>query len=468
MTEQTNFQLKTVELPAIGYPSEPRPELPEKIFINRLARVRQRMIDQRLDALVVYGDREHFGNLHYLTNYDPRFEESLLVILPEGRPTLFVGNEGMGYSTIARLDVERCFYQPFSLLGQPRDKVKGLDTLLHDTGLGNCSRVGEAGWKYFSDAEFPGAEEYLDLPDFIASSLRRAIKPGGRVTNEGAIFMDPETGLRNINEPEQLADFEWIATWNSQSLLDGIRAMRAGMTEQEAFASVPYNGLPFCCHPLCTSGELLTKHGMASATSRRLSLGDPVFMSMSYQGANTCRFGWVAHDSQDLAAGVKDYVDKVAVPYAEALASWYEALRIGATGNDLHHAVCDKLIPLGFALDLNIGHQIAYDEWTHSSSASGSKQEILSGMYWQADFFATVKTAHHGAFAEDGIAVADKELRSNLIQSYPNMWKRIEARRHFAIDILGFNLADDLLPFSNIQARMMPYFLSPEKCIVRR
>ncbi len=33
-----------------------------------------------LTHLVVYGDREHFGNIMYLTNFDPRFEEALLII----------------------------------------------------------------------------------------------------------------------------------------------------------------------------------------------------------------------------------------------------------------------------------------------------------------------------------------------------------------------------------------------------
>lgn len=461
-----NFHLESVTLPEIGYPQEQRPELPDVVFENRLAKVRERMSSLHLDALVVYGDREHFANLKYLTNYDPRFEESLLIILPEGRPTLFVGNEGIGYSTIARLDVKRCLYQPFSLLGQPRDKVINLDILLREAGIGKCTRVGEAGWKYFSESEFSNADMCLDLPDYIASSLRRAVKSGAKITNECAIFMDPVTGLRNINEPEQLADFEWISTCNSQALLDGMQSLHPGMTEQEAFASMKYNGLPLCCHPICSTGDLFIKHGMASATSRRIGLGDPIFMTMSYQGANTCRFGWVAGSRDDLPANVKDYIEVAASPYAEALASWYGTLRIGATGDELHHAVADCLAPLGFHIGLNIGHQIAADEWTHSLVSEGSSQKVSSGMYWQADFFPTLQTAHYGAFVEDGIAVADPELRNDLAKRYPEMWKRIEARRSFMINQLGIEISEDLLPFSNIQAALMPYFLRPDLCLV--
>jgi len=148
------MELKQITFPEIGYPAEARPELPARVFEERLARVRERMAERGLDGLVVYGDREHFANIHWLTHYDPRFEETLLVVLPAGRPSLFVGNEGMGYSKIARLEVERVLYQPFSLLGQPRDRVKPLAELLREAGLVDCGRVGAVGWKYFDAREF--------------------------------------------------------------------------------------------------------------------------------------------------------------------------------------------------------------------------------------------------------------------------------------------------------------------------
>ncbi|HZS93019.1 MAG TPA: hypothetical protein VFE42_36710 [Chloroflexota bacterium] len=39
------------------------------------------------DALLVYVDREHFANLAYLTGFDPRFEEALLILKPRGTVT---------------------------------------------------------------------------------------------------------------------------------------------------------------------------------------------------------------------------------------------------------------------------------------------------------------------------------------------------------------------------------------------
>ncbi len=463
----TSFVLKQICLPPIGCPGEPRPELTGGVFETRLAEVRKRMRERGLDALVVYGDREHFGNIEWLTHYDPRFEETLLVVLPAGRPVLLVGNEGMGYSTVARLEVERRLWQTLSLLGQPRDKVRPLVDVLKEAGLASCVRVGTAGWKYFSEEEFAHPETVLDLPDFLALSLRAAVKPGGRVTNETAIFMDAQRGLRAVCEVEQLADFEWIATCNSQALLDGIAAIRPGMTEHAGARLMGHNGLANACHPLCTAGDRVRRHGMASATCNPLCLGDPIMMSMSYQGANTCRFGWLASSAADLAPELRDYVARVAAPYAAALFAWYETMRIGATGGDLHAAVHDILDPAGITVGLNAGHLIATDEWLHSLVAAGSRQCVCSGMYWQADFFGTIPTAHHGAFAEDGLALADATLREAIRTRYPAMWRRIELRRQFMAEALGIKLADEILPFSNFPAMMIPFFLDSRITLAR-
>ena len=46
------------------------------------------------DWLVVYADREHLANIAFLSGYDPRFEEALLLLGPRQRRVLVVGNEG--------------------------------------------------------------------------------------------------------------------------------------------------------------------------------------------------------------------------------------------------------------------------------------------------------------------------------------------------------------------------------------
>ena len=84
-----------------GSQSPPRPAVGE--FESRIAAARSAMEKRGLSHLVVYGDREHFANIAYLTGFDPRFEEAILIIAHQGRPLLVVGNECEAYLSVSPL-----------------------------------------------------------------------------------------------------------------------------------------------------------------------------------------------------------------------------------------------------------------------------------------------------------------------------------------------------------------------------
>jgi Xaa-Pro aminopeptidase len=463
----STIHLARVGYPKIGFPKEPRPELPESIFRQRLTRLRKEMKAAGFDAFVVYGDREHFANLAWLTNYDPRFEEALLVVRPTGTPVLIVGNEGMAYSQVAKLPVRRVLHQSFSLLGQPRGHSRDLTLELAEAGLNTAEVIGVAGWKSFGPEETAEPGGTFEIPEFIVQAIRRVGGKTSLVRNANLLFMHAETGLRMTFEPEQIAEFEWIATSNSESLLRGLRNLRAGMTEYEACAGLQTNGLPFSAHPVFVTGPRFARCFMPSPTSKIIRKGEPAMATCTYQGANTCRFGWIAKTKRDLPKGCGGYVENVAAPYFQSQVLWYEALRIGATGHDLHRAVRDLLDPLGWSLGLNIGHQIAMDEWTNSPIFEGSKLKVGSGMYFQCDYLPLTGGSEIGAYAEDGVIVADASLRAALKESFPKAWRRFQLRRKFMIEILGIALPDELLPMSNFPAAVTPFLLAPEHCLVR-
>ncbi|MEE9308961.1 MAG: hypothetical protein V3V57_15690, partial [Spirochaetia bacterium] len=68
--------------------------------------------------------------------------------------------------------------------------------------------------------------------------------------------------------------------------------------------------------------------------------------------------------------------------------------------------------------------------------------------------------------AEDGIALADKALRNEIVREFPSCWTRIQNRRAFLEEQLGIHPDEALLPLSNLQARVMPCLLSPEYALV--
>src|SRR3954447_13130008 len=138
-------QLATLTLPEFGLPSV-EPTIPAQVYRARMTAFRQRMHGEEYDVAIVYGDREHFANLMYLTGYDPRFEEAMLVVDLNGdsKPLLVVGNEGYGYVPISPVpgDFEPVLFQSFSLLGQDRTRSRMLAEILRDGGVKPGAQVG--------------------------------------------------------------------------------------------------------------------------------------------------------------------------------------------------------------------------------------------------------------------------------------------------------------------------------------
>ncbi|MBK8085998.1 MAG: aminopeptidase P family N-terminal domain-containing protein [Devosia sp.] len=170
-----SYRLIDAGLPAFGVPIV-RPELYDAIYTQRLAALIRARRAAGLDALVVYADREHAANLAYITGFDPRFEEALLVMVPDNPPTLLAGPENLARAGNAAIEVEARLYPPFGLLGQDRSKTPALEEVLRNAGIGPKHRVGVLGWKYFGLRRPPSRKPGSRRPPI--SSTRCAASPG--------------------------------------------------------------------------------------------------------------------------------------------------------------------------------------------------------------------------------------------------------------------------------------------------
>ena len=428
-------ELAELELPEFGLPTV-QPVIPLETYEARIDAAMMRASAAGYEALLVYGDREHFANLAYLTGYDPRFEEALLILLPGRQPTLLLGNEGMGYSGVSPVDIDRVLYQSFSLLGQPRGDSPLLKDILTAAGLRSGQGLGIAGWKSFDDREASDPARALEIPAFIVEVLTELVGDRDRLYNATDIFMSPSAGLRAVNDVDQLATYEFAAAYTSQAVRQLIFGVEAGMSEFDAVALMRLTGLPQSCHLMFSSGERAGL-GLASPSLRRLGAGDPVFLAYGIWGALNARGGWLARDAYDLPIGVRDYVDKLVAPYFRAIVEWYEAIGIGVTGGDLYSIIESHLGDPFFGIGLNPGHLIHLDEWLHSPIYADSTIPLRSGMAIQVDVIPATHSPYHSTNIEDGIALADRELRLAFWQKYPAAWDRIQHRRNFMRHALG-------------------------------
>lgn len=457
--------LADLALPEFGEPVA-EPSIPAETYADRVAAVLERAGELGLDALVVYGDREHFANVAYLTGYDPRFEETLLILRSGETPKLLIGNEGWGYAELAAGRFERVLVQTFSLLGQPRDRTPPLAAVLSGTGLGAGQRIGVAGWKSFEDDPGCGPQT-LEIPSFIADALRSVAEPGGTLINATALFMSPVDGVRTINDVDQLAAFEHAATFTSQALRDVLFGLKPGMSEREAVRLMKLNGLPWSAHLMLSSGKRAS-YGLPSPSNRVIQRGDPFTMAYAVWGALNARAGFVVADAAELPEPIRNYVDKLVAPYFSAVVAWYEALGIGVEGGTLHDAVHSRIGDPFFGVGLNPGHFIHLDEWVHSPIAAGSRIRLRSGMALQVDIIPATHSPWFTTNIEDGVALADEALRAAFAERHPEAWDRIGRRRAFMVDALGIRLKPEVLPFSNIPAYLPPFLLSPHRAMAVR
>lgn len=456
-------ELSQLRLPQFGLPTM-QPEIPRATYEWRIAAALDRAHEAGFEALVVYGDREHVANIAYLTGYDPRFEECLLILRHGQKPVLLLGNEGMSYSAISPVDLERVLYQTFSLLGQPRGDSPLLKDALESAGLARGQRLGIAGWKSFDKRESPQPENTLEIPAFIVEALTDIIGDRDRLANANDLFMSPVDGLRAINDVDQLAGFEFAAAHSSQALRDMIFNIQPGMTEFDAVRLMRLAGLPQSCHLMFSSGERASL-GLASPALRQMKLGDPTFVAYGVWGALTARGGWLARDENDLPAAVRDYVEVLVAPYFRAIVEWYETVGIGVTGGELHAIIEAHLGDPFYGIGLNPGHLIHLDEWLHSPIYPGSEIRLRSGMALQVDVIPATHSPYHTTNIEDGIALADFDLRRAFWQKYPAAWDRIQRRRNFMRNALGIKLKPEVLPLSNMPAYLPPFWLAPQRAM---
>jgi len=449
-------ELADIELPPFGLP-EGQPEIPVVTYENLLETLEARYQAAGFEAFLVYADREHFANMAYLTAYDPRFEEALLVLRPGEVPTLLVGNEGMSYATICPVPVELVLCQTLSLVDQPRDTSPPLPEALSLAGLTAGMRIGVAGWKYFTEQESPRPREWIEIPSFIVETLRGL---GLVPQNANDVLMHADGGLRVVNDVHQLAAFEYSAAHASQGMRDLVFGTRPEMTEHDVCSLAGLRGMPVGFHPLVLSGER-TGLGLGSPSTRRIALGDPIVAAIGYWGSNTARAGFVARSEADLPAGIADYVERLVEPYFRAAVAWYETVGIGVTGGELYAAAMEHIGDPFFGVKLNPGHLIHLEEWLSSPVWEGSAIPLVSGMYWQVDMIPGTGGPYFTTNIEDGIALADESLRAEMAATFPGVWARIEARRAFMRDVLGIQLKPEVLPFSNMPAYLPPFWLAP-------
>ncbi len=407
------------------------------------------------EYIVIYGDREHYTNTEYFTGYDPRFEESLLILCSGKNPVLVVGNEGIGYVEKVPFPVEKVLYPFFSLPKQPMDKMRGLKDIFLDAGIKYGTRVGVLGWKYFEPTLF-SREKSFDLPYFIMSDL---IEVAGidSIYNANALMLDNEHGLLHNLDAKEMVLAEIAGFKVANSVYNVLKNLKDGISETEASSYLSIDGEPCSMHPNINFGDNVF-YGLASPTySKKLCHGELVSAGMGLRRALVHKVGLFIENFGELEESYSQSAQSYYETYFKAVALWYESVGIGVSGGEVYKKIDDLLGGLSnFGVGLNPGHSIHTAEWTSSPFYPGSEEKLHSGMMLQCDFTASDVGKNLSVHAEDGVLIADKELQAELEKISPSSMKRMKNRQTYMREVLGINIADEVLPTSDLCGIVFP------------
>lgn len=442
-------------------------ELDREDYEARIARLVARIREKNLTHMVIYGDREHFSNVEYFTHYDCRFEETLFVVDTAGKRSIVLGNEGMGYSSVIPVEVDRYLYQHFSLQGQPRQKLRPLQDILGDMGINAQSRLGIVGIKYFEAGAIDSdPEQTYDLPQYILDAIKKACPNIVNATRELTGVPD---GLRmRLYTAKEIAWAESVGNRVAAVMQRMLKNLKVGIREYELAMLGGVGFDPTNTHPLVNFGARSVSIGMGSPTTRALELGTPGGLCYSLRGNLTSRVSVLATGLEDYGEALKPYYESFYKVYYQAVTAWYETAKVGATGGDLHKAVMDLVGGAEYGVTLNAGHCTATEEWSNAISYEDSPIPLVDGAFVQVDIIANGSDPVRCGICEDAVVIAGAELRAALQAQYPEVYGRIQKRRQVMQDVLGINLHEDVLPLSNLNGVYYPFLLNTDVVFAKR
>ncbi|MCE5255703.1 MAG: hypothetical protein LLF89_02525, partial [Spirochaetaceae bacterium] len=287
-----------------------------------------------------------------------------------------------------------------------------------------------------------------------------AIVPMDNLVNATGIMIDPDQGLRNQLDIDEMAVLELAGTKSSRSVYNVLKGLRPGMSEIEASAAFCIDGDPLVSHPNLNFTLEGSRRGLVSPGTSVLSLGNVCNIGFGYRSSMVARTAFYAKGPGDLPAGWADTLREVFIPYFNVIKTWYESLAIGVSGKAIIARIRQEVPEFDeLGVGLNPGHLIHNDEWTTSIFTEKGEHLIKNGMGIQCDIIASPRLLP-GVHVEDGLAMADLNTRKAFKAKYPKSWRRIEGRRSFIKEVLGIRINDEVLPFSDIQGCLFPWMAS--------
>lgn len=436
--------------------------LSEETMKGRLAKILQRMKQQQIDTLVIYGDLEHGSNLEYLIGFVPRFEEAVLVLHQDATAYLLLGNENLNKAKFARIAVQAVHVPVFSLPNQPMVQEKNLADLFQACGIIREKTIGIVGWKLFTSNLYEN-QHLFDIPYYVLEAIQKVADHQG-LRNATALFISPEDGARITNTANELAHYEFGASLAADCMLETLNQVVVGSDEMTLASHLHGLGQRHSVVTIAGVGERFEQANLYPK-DKLVQVGEKLALTVGYKGGLSSRAGYCVEHEEQLPVNVRDYLDVICKPYFGAIATWLEEIHCGMTGGELYARI-EKVLPKEqYHWSLCPGHLVADEEWLCSPIYEGSSAILKSGMLLQTDIIPHIQ-GYGGVSVESTVALADQSLKQEIQDQYPALWQRMEQRRTYVCEILGIKLHEDVLLLGSTAGYLRPFMLAHDKALV--
>lgn len=450
------INLTNVALPTIHH--NPRSVvLTNETMAARKEHFLEQMKNHSMDTAIIYADREHGANFEYFTGFIPRFEEACLVIHSTGESHLLLGNENLKMAAHSRIKATPVHVPFFSLPNQPMAGEKTLEHYFKESHIAPDAKIGVIGWKLFTSSQYNNGDLF-DLPFYVIDSLLNYVSSREQLQNFTFSLISPKSGLRTTYNANEIAHYEYGASLAGIAMFNAIQEISVGKSEKEIGALLAQDGQPNSVTTISAAGQRFT-NATLYPRDKEITLKDNYSLTVGYKGGLSSRAGFVISSEDQLPENQKDYLEKVGKPYFKAYTTWLENISVGVSGDEFYSTIQEVFPSEIYGWTLNPGHYTADEEWMSSPFYKGSEAVIKSGQMLQIDMIPSIP-GYTGASCEEPIAIADKALRDELKQQYPEVWKRIEDRRNYIKNVIQIDLSDDILPLSDTVAFYTPFFLN--------
>jgi Xaa-Pro aminopeptidase len=257
--------------------------IPDNEFKERIHCVKNLMKERGLDLLIIYSNQVDPGNVRYLADYWPIFEQAFVILPLEGEPILLAGAECSSYAkSVSRINDVRLI-QDVMIPGEeyPGAKITTWKDVFRDVGeSGVISKVGIAGLDVLGG-----------FPIHAFRNLKAALKSKKIVKAENIMIearsIKSEAELEMIRRAYELADLGLDAA---------INAVKEGVSERQIQAEAEHaiisaggedHPVPWPCQ-LIASGPN-TCLPLSRPSNRRVKRGEHVLLTIGalYEGYNS-------------------------------------------------------------------------------------------------------------------------------------------------------------------------------------